>query len=335
MRRGLFSFLLLTVALTTAFFWWNNVSGPANPQDRNTRDFLVTRGQSLGQVAYNLGKQGFIKNRTAFKIFTQLSGQAGTIQAGEYTLSPSYSLNKIMMALVSGPKELWVTFPEGLRREEMAIKVIKTLGMDSDRAESFYSEFLAQTAAKEGYLFPETYLFGKDVAVNTVVGKLASTFDTKVTDQMRNNARKSSLTFPELVTLASIVERETRTDEERATVAGILLKRLDAKMPLQVDATLQYIAADKKCGGTYSRAQNCTWWAVPSADDREIRSVYNTYLNRGLPPQPIANPSLSSLRAVIYPQDSPYWFYLHDNKGVIHYAKTGTEHEANISRYLR
>ncbi|OGY10023.1 MAG: hypothetical protein A2782_00645 [Candidatus Blackburnbacteria bacterium RIFCSPHIGHO2_01_FULL_43_15b] len=325
----------LLVIAALAFLWWSNVSGPANSQDKSTHDFLVIRGQSLGQVAYNLEKQGLIKNRTAFKLFTQISGQAGKIQPGEYALSPSYSLNNMMMALISGPKEFWVTFPEGLRREEMAIKVIKTLGMDSDRAESFYSEFLSQTATKEGYLFPETYLFGKDVSVNIVVGKLVSTFDTKITDQMRNDARKSSLTFPEFVTLASIVERETRTDEERATVAGILLKRLDTKMPLQVDATLQYIAANKKCEVIYSRAQNCTWWIVPGPEDRAIKSAYNTYLNRGLPPQPIANPSLSSLRAVIYQQNSPYWFYLHDQNGNIHYAKTGAEHEENINKFLR
>ncbi|MBI2590692.1 MAG: endolytic transglycosylase MltG [Candidatus Blackburnbacteria bacterium] len=326
------SFLLLIII---GLLLWNAVSAPINPQDKTTHDFLVTRGQSLSHVASNLEKQGLIKNRTVFKWFTQISGQAGRIQAGEYSLSPSYSLNQIMTTLVLGPKELWVTFPEGLRREEMAVKVIKTLSLDDERAEKFYGEFLTLTADQEGYLFPETYLFGKDVSANTVVQKLASTFDAKITDQMKNDAKKSTLTFSELLILASVVERETRTDEERAIVAGILLKRINAKMPLQVDATLQYIAANKKCGIGYSGAKSCTWWAVPGADDRSIKSAYNTYLNHGLPPQPIANPSLSSLRAAIYPEDSPYWFYLHDSKGMIHYAKDGSEHQKNIEKYLK
>lgn len=333
MRTSIAVFFLLFA--TFGFLLWNAVSAPVNSKDKTTHDFLVTRGQSLGQVAYNLEKQGLVKNRTVFRIFTQISGQAGRIQAGEYALSPSYSLNQIMTTLVLGPKELWVTFPEGLRREEIALKVIKTLGMDLDRAEKFYDEFLTQTDGKEGYLFPETYLFGKDALANTVAQKLTSTFDTKVTDQMRNDAKKSPLVFSELLTLASVVERETRTDEERAMVAGILLKRISAKMPLQVDATLQYIAANKKCGTTYSRAQSCAWWSVPGAGDRAIKSAYNTYTNTGLPPGPIANPSLSSLRAVLYPQDSPYWFYIHDTKGQIHYAKNGAEHEKNVEKYLR
>lgn len=327
--------LLFVLVCSPLFIWWSGVSSPVNLADKSTRDFLVTRGQSLGQVAYLLEKQGLIKNRLAFKLYTQALGQAGRIQAGEYSLSSSFSLDKIMMTLVSGPKELWVTYPEGLRREEVAIKTIKTLVMDAPRAQTFWTEFMTLTADKEGYLFPETYLFGKDASAQTVVAKLSNTFSVKVTDQMRQDGKKLPLSFRELLTLASIVERETRTDDERPTVAGILMKRISAKMPLQVDATLQYVAANKRCGTTYTRGIECAWWEIPTADVRSIKSAYNTYENSGLPPGPIANPSLSSIRAVIYPEDSPYWFYIHDTKGVIHYAKTGAEHQRNVDKYLR
>lgn len=336
MKRFLLLFLLAIVLACVALsFWWNTVSRPANPKDTTSHDFLVVRGQSLGQVAYNLEKQGLVKNRLAFKLYAQIFGQSGKIQAGEYGISPSNSLEKIMLILVSGPKELWVTYPEGLRREETALKTIKTLGMDSQRAQTFWVEFMTRSDGKEGYLFPETYLFGKDVSATSVVNKLSGTFEIKLTDRMRQDAKESSLSLPELVTLASIVERETRTDDERPTVAGILTKRLSARMPLQVDATLQYIATNKRCGVSYEKAASCSWWDIPTANDRAIVSAYNTYSNAGLPPGPIANPSLSSLSAVIYPQDSPYWFYIHDSDGQIHYAKTGEEHAQNINKYLR
>ncbi|MBI4033134.1 MAG: endolytic transglycosylase MltG, partial [Candidatus Blackburnbacteria bacterium] len=142
------------------------------------------------------------------------------------------------------------------------------------------------------------------------------------------------------VTLASIVERETLTDEERPIVAGILLKRLEAGWPLQADATLQYAIASVNCTlrkeTSAAQSVKCEdWWPIPSSEDKKIKSLYNTYLNRGLPPGPIANPGLSSIKAVVSPQDSPYWFYLHDGNGKIHYAKTSEEHAENIRKYLQ
>jgi len=318
------------------FSWWKNVSSPRDANDKTPRDFLVTRGQSLGQVAYNLEKQGFIKSRTAFKFYTQIAGAAGKIQPGEYSLSPSSSLDKMMMALISGPKELWVTYPEGLRREEIAAKTIKTLNMDQERAQAFWTEFILLTDGKEGYLFPETYLFAKDASAKTVVNKLTSIFETKVTEKMHEDAKSSPLSFTELVILASVVERETLTDAERPTVAGILLKRMDAGWPLQADATLQYMTGNKKCQPqTTPKILDCSWWEIPTPDDRQVRSPYNSYLNKGLPPIPIANPSISSLKAVIYPEESPYWYYIHDTDGKVRYAKDGDEHQSNINKYLR
>jgi len=133
------------------------------------------------------------------------------------------------------------------------------------------------------------------------------------------------------VPIASLVERETRSEAERPVVAGILLKRLKAGWPLQVDAAVQYAVAGVNCS-RFDPA--CQWWPSLTKEDLMINSPFNTYKFKGLPPAPIANPGLSSLEAAFSPEESDYWFYLHDGQGQIHYAKTLAEHQENIQKYL-
>ena len=133
------------------------------------------------------------------------------------------------------------------------------------------------------------------------------------------------------MTLASIIERETKGADERPVVAGILLKRLNAGWPLQVDASVQYAVSSSNCRG---RILDCEWWPILTRSDLDIDSRYNTYKYAILPPGPIANPGLTSLQAAVYPQSSDYWYYIHDDKGIIHYAKTHEEHNENVARYL-
>lgn len=337
MQKAFLSFLIVCVLLFGGvFFWWRSINAPANPKNSQTQDFLITRGQSVGQIGTNLEKQGLIKSALAFKLYTRLNGQSQKIPPGEFSLSPNMDLDKILLTLVAGPKELWVTFPEGIRREEVAAKVIKTLNLQAEKAQIFWKEFMTESAGEEGYLFPETYLFAKDVRAATVVSKLKSTFDSKFTEELRADTQKAGLSVDEVVTLASLVEREAITDEERPIVAGILLKRLNAGWPLQVDATLQYAVAGKECGSAGGNPTiDCAWWEIPISQDKDLKSAYNTYQNKGLPPGPIANPGIGSLRAAIYPEESEYWFYIHDNDGKIRYARTAEEHGANINKYLR
>ncbi|MEJ2347990.1 MAG: endolytic transglycosylase MltG, partial [Patescibacteria group bacterium] len=140
----------------------------------------------------------------------------------------------------------------------------------------------------------------------------------------------SGYNLNQIITLASLLERETITNEERPVVAGILWKRVEAGWPLQVDAAVQYAIATADCQGKIE----CEWWPILTKEDLAINSSYNTYKYPGLPPAPIASPGLSSIKAAIFPEDSPYWFYLHDADGEIHYAETLEEHNANVSRYL-
>lgn len=279
------------------------------------KNFVINKGTSAGQIGIDLEKAGFIKNALAFKIYVKISGQSGSIFAGEYRLTSSMSLFQVVSQLTRGPLELWVTIPEGLRREEVAARF--TTGLDRDAV--FTNEFLQASRGEEGMLFPDTYLFPKDASASSIVNKMVRTFDSKTSGLSGN----SDFTLNQRIVLASILERETKTDAERPIVAGILINRIKAGMPLQADATVQYAVGAP-----------ANWWPILGLNDLKVNSPFNTYKFTGLPPSPIASPGLSSLTAAFNSTPNNYFYYIHDASGQIHYARTLAEHNANIAKYL-
>ncbi|MEK7168715.1 MAG: endolytic transglycosylase MltG [Patescibacteria group bacterium] len=309
----IFFFLLLILIFFVLYI--KNLFLPVS-SDSKTVDFMVNKGASVSQIGNNLQKAGLIRSNIAFKFFVQVTNSQNKIQAGEFQLSPNLSLSQLVNELKKVPKEIWVTIPEGLRREEIAIKFANSLNKD----QKFIQDFMDLTEGKEGYLFPDTYLFPKSATVTQIVSKIETTFDSKV-----KNATK------EQIVMASLLERETFADSEKPIVAGILFKRLKNDWPLQVDATLQYAKDSTKY--KVLNTQNKYWEPIYS-DDKEIDSLFNTYKNLGLPPAPISNPGFSTIEASINPEESDYWYYIHDNSGKIHFAKTLEEHNSNIAKYL-
>lgn len=213
-----------------------------------------------------------------------------------------------------------VTLIEGWRIEEMAVKLNQELGIKN---KAFIDE------AKEGYMFPDTYMFDLKATPSEIVSILRANFEKKYDAKLKSKIQKLGLTTDEGVILASIVEREARSDEVRRMVASILLKRLNINMGLNVDASIQYALVPK---GTIN-PPSFGWWKINlTADDKKIASPYNTYLYRGLPPAPISNPSLSSLQAVVSADPkTPYLYYYHDSKGNSYYAKNLEEHNQNVA----
>ncbi len=317
----LLPFLVVSI-LVLALVWFFWASRPPL-QSAGFTTFAVENGASASRIGTKLEKDGFVRSGLAFKIYTQFTGSAGKIQAGEYRLNPSYTLFQVVAELTRGPIEIWVTIPEGLRREEVAAKFTKALDQDS----VFESQFLEASVGQEGFLFPDTYLFSKESSASGIVNKMVRNFGSKTA----NLGAGKDLTFDQGIILASLIERETRTEDERPVVAGILINRLNAGMPLQVDATVQYAVATSRCKFTLT---TCSWWQPLTSADLSINSPYNTYLVPGLPPAPIANPGLSSIQAAFSPAKTDYFYYIHDADGQIHYAKTLDEQNANIAKYL-
>jgi UPF0755 protein len=331
MKRLLIILIVILSFLGAGIFanvWWKRVNTPVSTNEA-FQDFLIVRGSSANRIGNDLKEEDFIRNAFAFKAYAQITGKSKKIQAGEYRLSPSMSLSEIVNQLTKGPVEVWITIPEGLRREQIAEKFINGLGKEGEEEDVFRQEFLGESQELEGYLFPDTYLFPKTASASSVINRLSNTFDMRIADY-EDDIAESEFTLKEIVTLASIIERETKTDEERPVVAGILLNRIEIGMGLQADASVQYAVASQECAGNV----DCEWWPTVEKEDLEISSLYNTYKYRDLPPGPIANPGLSSLKAAINPKGSNYFYYLHEPSGEVHYAETLDEHNANVRRYL-
>ncbi len=266
----------------------------------------IPPGSSVLKVGQLLSDQGLIRSPRVFQLYVRLNNLS--IQAGDYTLTPA-NLPTLAAKLTSGRKnELRVTIPEGYRREQIAEVVEAKLAIDQ-------KEFLTLSKGLEGTLFPDTYSFVEGATAADVIKVMTENFAKKTSDL--------ELSINDII-LASIVEREALTPAEKPVVAGILKNRLNDGWALEVDATIQYIMGNSK-----------EWWPIPLLGDRKRTSPYNTYLNRGLPPAPIGNPGLVALSAVVSPKSTPYYFYLHDKTGVIHYAVTNAEHEANVDKYIR
>ncbi len=332
MKKKLFFLFIIVVVIVVigSYFWVRSSFAPKSGQS-NFQAFVIPKGAGASLIANKLEKEGFINSALAFRFYTQLTGISKRILAGEYKISPHMSLIQIVGELTRGPLEIWVTVPEGLRREEIAEKFVSGLEKTGDEADEFRQEFWQESKDKEGYLFPDTYLFPKEASASAVVSRMRTTFDKRLTE-FEGQVSASPLNLKEIVTLASILERETVTDEERPIVAGILKNRIDIGMGLQADATVQYALASSKCK---TPTADCEWWPRPlTREDITLDSPYNTYKYRGLPPGPIASPGISSLRAAINPATTDFLYYLHDPKGQVHYASTLEEHNANVSKYL-
>lgn len=317
--RFLLFFVVFVSVIGGGLIWWHDAVSPVDVTDQVGVVFHVKRGEGVRVITANLAQNRLIRSPTGFFILVKLLRLETQLQAGDFRLNRTMDAQAIATELTHGIADAWVTTFEGWRVEEIATKLAKDLDIPE-------AEFLK--VAREGYMFPDTYLIPRDATAAAIAAMFTDTFHKKVTPQMKSDAKTVDLTFPESVTLASIVEREGNSDTDRPVIAGVLLKRLKAGWALQTDATLQYAL------GYQPREK--TWWKKELLEeDKKITSPYNTYLNPGLPPTPIANPGVSSIQAVLYPKESDYWYYIHDRTGTVHFAKTETEHIANIAKYLR
>ncbi len=293
------------------------------PVDKNSSEnkiFVLNQGEGLNNIARNLSTAGLIRNRLVFYLVVKQLEIGKKIQAGDFRLSPRMDAYEIAQALTHGTLDTWVTVLEGWRKEEVAQAISSKLDIPE-------SEIIKR--AQEGYLFPDTYLFPRDATVDTVLNIFQANFQKKYSSSITQKTNRLGLSENQTVTLASLVEREARSDSVRQRVASIIYKRYKNDWLLNIDATIQYILG--------YQIQEKSWWKRQlSTTDLEIDSPYNTYKNIGFPPGPICNPSLSALEAVAnIDPNIPYWYYLTDDRGIMHYAVTLEEHNANINKYLR
>lgn len=287
---------------------------PANFTPGST--VVIASGSSAPLVAQTLANAHIIAHPTVLRLFLRLTGASDRIQAGAYRFNTPENVFVVAYRLVTGAYGLpavRMTFIEGTTVREMATQVADAFPGISAQ------DFFAAGQSDEGYLFPDTYFFPPSANAASIIAAMRANFDTKITP-LSDEVNASGHSLSDIVIMASLVEKEARTSVNRRIVAGVLYNRLKLGMPLQVDAVFGYIYGRD----TYS----------PSYADLTVNSPYNTYTHIGLPPGPIDNPGLDSLEAALNPTQTNYLYYLTDKNGVMHYATTYAQHQANKKKYL-
>ena len=303
--------------LVAGFFYYFFVSPPAEFPANSMHS--IPEKSALSEIADEAKKNHIIKSSLALKILTILfSGNKGVI-SGDYVLNKKENVFEITQRFTEGDFRLSVvkiTVPEGFDIYDIA----ELLSKKDDLRNFNKEDFINLAKDKEGYLYPDTYFFLPNVKAKQIIETMTDNFTKKV-ELIQKDTKKFNKTFQEVLIMASILEKEVRSAEDKKIVAGILWKRIRIGMPLQVDAVFPYITRRKN--GTITR------------DDLKIDSPYNTYLNKGLPPGPISNPSLNAIESAINSKETKYLFYISDKKGITRFASTLEEHNKNIAKYLR
>jgi UPF0755 protein len=306
--------------------------------DPTAHVFLVRPGTSASEIGAELQRAGFIRSATAFRIQVELRGAAGRLAVGEYELRRNMTVGEIVATLALGQTRRTglVTIPEGWRAEEIA-QYLEASGVVS--AQDFMAvvaghggpeapELPPGASSFEGYLFPESYEFGRDVAAETVVERFLAEFERRVDQTIRAAAAARGLSLHGLITLASIVEREASQPDERAEIAAVFENRLDRGMLLQADPTTQYALVPF---GTLS--PDTSYWKRDLAfEDLQRDSPYNTYRSVGLPPGPIANPGLAAINAVAHAPGRPWLYFVARADGSHLFAESLDAHNQNVAR---
>lgn len=286
----------------------NETAGPAQVE--------VVKGDTLSTVATKLEEAGVIGSAFVFKVEARVDGRDTAVKTGRYTFQPGADTDEILSKLTAGDSvpTIAVTVPEGLTLSETADTVAEGTGISAEKFEAaarrtdygyaFLQDAKAQTT--EGYLFPRRYDFEKGVTAPQVVDRLLAQYLIETESLDFAGARdRLGLTEHELVTVASLIEKESANAEERPVIASVIYNRLRKDMPLQIDATIQYALKRPKENLSYA--------------DLEIRSPYNTYKNEGLPPGPICSPSLQSIQAALEPAETDHLYYVLNASGEEHF----------------
>jgi UPF0755 protein len=318
MNQKITKIISAVFALFVIFFIYHSLFG-APQKEAEMETFVVALGQPLAQTIQKLKSEGFIKSRLGFLIAFRESN----IAPGGYKISKAMNVWKIARALSAEPYMKWVVIPEGLRKEQIAAILAQELGWNEEVQKEWVQKHTARKPEeKEGVYFPNTYLIPKDEEPAKVAERLRAKFNEAFAPYLAE-ATKQNIKWTTLLKLASLVQKEAGKND-MPLIAGILWNRLLKGMKLEVDATLQYIKGTKN-----------DWWPKIMPEDKKINSPYNTYLYKGLPPTPIANPGLEAIKAALFPEKTDCLFYIHDNGGEIHCAKTYAEHLKNIETYLK
>lgn len=335
--------ILLVLGVGGALAWYNKQIDTPVSSSESTVDVTIEVGEAAKEVAVKLQAAGVIKSSDVFYLYLKLNNLGEKIQAGKYQIPQNKTVKEVAKLIQQAQgNDIKITIPEGLRIDEVA-EILDTYFLKEESSNFDKDEFIKilenpdeyeldadilkykpEGNSLEGFLLPETYFVNKDITSWELANFLVNELDKRLKDEDVDLESSDDLTPYEVLTLASLIERESRVSEERYMIADILLKRLrgelDGTKLLGVDAALLYEEKD--------------WNMVVTVQLKEKDSPYNTYKTPGLPPTPICSSRIESIKAVLDPTENDYFYYLHDDQGKIHYAKTQEEQTRNQRCYI-
>ncbi len=328
--------IVVAIILIAGFLVWQGIYYPVDHNSNEIRKFLVKRGQDAKEIADSLERAGLIRYSFAFRTYVSITKQSNNLKAGEYELSSSMTVPDIVNKIASGAMvKKSVTIIEGwtikdigdyFEKKELAI-FEQLLDLDNKEEDDYFKKDFAFLSDKpsglglEGYLFPDTYEFSPEDGLEDIVRMMFANFGSKLNSELKADILSQRKTIFEIITIASLIEKEVRTIEDKKIISGIIKNRLEVDMPLQIDATITYVTG-----------RNST---KILKEELELDSLYNTYKYKGLPLGPICNPGMDSIKAAIYPTENDYLFYLSTPEGETIFSKTLKEHKEAINKYLK
>lgn len=344
MKIVLYMIFFLIIFVVGAFFWYQNqINSPLSNSDQ-LAVVNIEKGENRYQIAEKLKNLGIIKNNDIFVWYVKFSGKGADIKAGGHSFKKNANIKQLVEELTKAPDEttVWVTIPEGLRYDEIANIIEKAfIGKKDVRfskekfleisknpqsaqlkssVKNFINENIENGKSIEGFLYPDTYNFFANATTEEVIETQVETLIQKLDSIDKTKFENSKYSLYEILTIASMLERETYTQDEAKMVADIIIKRLEDGFFLGIDATTLYEQKD--------------WKAELTNADFEKPTPYNTRKVLGLPPTPISNPGIGSIEATLDPTPNEYYYYLHDSSNKVYYGRNNAEHEANKRKYL-
>jgi UPF0755 protein len=315
--------LLLAAFALSAWFIAGDRSLPASP-----RRVDIAAGESVQGIARQLAADGIVRSGLLLVLAIRLEKPGATVEAAEYAFPAHLTVLDVARIVLAGgrPEQVWITIPEGFTARDIAARLARAgIRGASDFVRAVRTTDLTLDGWRihgcEGYLFPDTYLVPRDATAGQIIRLMTSNFVRHLPPDAAQQARRLHVTLPQVVTIASMVEREAKVDAERPLIAAVIYNRLHAGMRLEVDATVEYALPHHK--------------PVLSLHDLEVNSPYNTYRHGGLPPGPIANPGRKSLLAALHPAGVEYLYYVYRGHGRHAFSRTFQEQQAAERRYLR
>ncbi|RIV18900.1 endolytic transglycosylase MltG [Alicyclobacillaceae bacterium I2511] len=318
---GLAATVVLILLMLSGWGYTASRPLPAGPK----KMLVVHSGETVDEVAAAVANLGLVRSGFLFRWYVTLHGDASSLQAGTYQFAPGLNISQMVAAMVHGEVYLpvvKVTIPEGFTVVQIANR-LATAGVCSQQSflraeqqDKFTEPFLQQIPNNkeiryrlEGYLFPDTYMFEKQEPARQVLNTMLQDFALHINSTVMAEIQKSGQTLPQVITIASMVEREAEVPSERPIIASVIDNRLRLKMHLRIDSTIEYIVG---------------YTSIVTYKDLKVPSPYNTYLHRGLPPGPISNPGMASIDAAIHPAHTNFLYYVarYDGTGRHYFATT-------------